>query len=135
MDDTAMRALLTGVRRIALVGASEKPERPAHEVMEFLLAAGFDVTPVNPALAGRDLMGRRVVATLAEAGALEMVDFFRRPDAVEAPVREAVALGARIIWMQLGVINEAAAAHARAAGLTVVMDRCPVIEMGRLGMV
>jgi predicted CoA-binding protein len=64
-----------------------------------------------------------------------MVDFFRRPDAVEAPVREAVALGAKIIWMQLGVINEAAAAHARAAGLTVVMDRCPVIEMGRLGMV
>jgi len=134
MDDEAMRGLLTGVRRIALVGASDKPDRPAFGVMRFLLGQGFDVTPVNPALAGRALQGRQVVASLAEAGPLEMVDLFRRSDAVEEPVREAIALGARIIWMQLGVVNEPAAALARAAGLTVVMDRCPVIEMHRLGL-
>jgi len=134
MDDEAMTALLTGVRRIALVGASEKPDRPAFEVMRFLLAQGFDVTPVNPGLADRALHGRRVVASLAEAAPLEMVDLFRRSEAVEAPVREAVACGAKIIWMQLGVVNEPAAAFARAAGLTVVMDRCPVIEMHRLGL-
>jgi predicted CoA-binding protein len=134
MDDDAMKTLLTSVRRIALVGASEKEDRPAFGVMRFLLAQGFDVTPVNPALAGSALQGRQVVTSLAEAGPLEMVDLFRRSDAVEAPVREAIALGARIIWMQLGVVNEPAAALARAAGLTVVMDRCPVIEMHRLGL-
>jgi predicted CoA-binding protein len=134
MDDEAMKALLTSVRRIALVGASEKPDRPAFGVMRFLLAQGFDVTPVNPALAGRDLLGRQVVASLADAAPLEMVDLFRRSDAIEEPVRHAVACGAKIIWMQLGVINEPAAAFARAAGLTVIMDRCPVIEMHRLGL-
>jgi predicted CoA-binding protein len=134
MDDAEMTALLTGVKRIALVGASDKPDRPAHGVMRFLLDQGFDVTPVNPALAGRDLLGRAVVGSLPEAAPLEMVDLFRRSEAVEEPVREAVALGAKIIWMQLGVVNEAAAAYARAAGLTVIMDRCPVIEMHRLGL-
>jgi predicted CoA-binding protein len=135
MDDEGLKRLLGGVRRIALVGASHKPDRPAYGVMQFLLAHGFDVTPVNPALADRFLLGRKVVASLAEAAPLEMVDLFRRSDAVEEPVRQAVAGGARIIWMQLGVINEPAAALARAAGLTVVMDRCPAIEMHRLGLV
>jgi predicted CoA-binding protein len=134
MDDEAMKALLTSVRRIALVGASDKPDRPAFGVMQFLLAQGFDVTPVNPALEDRFLLGRKVVGSIAEAAPLEMVDLFRRSDAIEEPVRHAVKCGAKIIWMQLGVINEPAAAFARAAGLTVIMNRCPVIEMHRLGL-
>jgi uncharacterized protein len=133
MNDEISR-ILTQTRRIALVGASAKPERPSHEVMAYLLAQGYDVTPVNPGLAGQEILGRKVVATLEEAAPLEMVDLFRNSDAVEEPVREAIRLGAKTIWMQLGVVNEAAAAAARAAGLAVVMDRCPAIEIPRLGL-
>jgi predicted CoA-binding protein len=99
-----------------------------------LIAQGFEVTPVNPGLAGQEILGRQVVAELAAAGPLDMVDLFRNSAEVEAPVAEAIRLGAKTIWMQLGVINEAAAAAARAAGLEVVMDRCPAIEMPRLGL-
>ncbi|HEY1856748.1 CoA-binding protein [Acidocella sp.] len=135
MNDAEIRDLLLGTRRIAVVGASNKPARPSYGVMEFLLAQGFEVTPVNPGLAGQEILGQLVVASLAEATPLDMVDLFRNPAEVEAPVREAIRLGAKSVWMQLGVINETAAELAREAGLTVVMDRCPAIEMPRLGIV
>jgi predicted CoA-binding protein len=115
-----------------LVGASAKPGRPSNGVMRMLLAHGFAVTPVNPNLAGQVIHGQTVVATLAEAGPLDMVDVFRAPDSVGPIIEEAARLGARIVWLQLGVINEPAAAGGRAAGLTVVMDRCPAIEIPRL---
>jgi len=136
MDDEnqKIRGILTQTRRIALVGASARPERPSHGVMRYLLDHGYDVTPVNPGLAGQEILGRRVVATLDEAAPLEMVDLFRNSAAVEAPVADAIRLGAKSIWMRLGVVNEAAAAAARAAGLAVVMDRCPAIEIPRLGI-
>ncbi|HUM08174.1 MAG TPA: CoA-binding protein [Acidocella sp.] len=134
MSDEDIRRILTQTKRIALVGASAKPERASHHVMAFLLEKGFDVTPVNPGLAGQEILGREVVATLAEAAPLDMVDLFRRAEEVEAPVEEAIRLGAKTVWMQLGVVNEEAAAKARAAGLAVVMDRCPAIEMPRLGL-
>jgi len=134
MSDELIREILTTTRRIALVGASNKPERPSYEVMRFLLGRGFGVVPVNAGLAGQEILGRRVVASLAEAAPLEMVDLFRNASEVEAPVAEAIRLGAKTVWMQLGVVNEAAAAAARAVGLNVVMDRCPAIEMPRLGI-
>jgi predicted CoA-binding protein len=133
MDDL-IRDILTTTRRIAVVGASNKKTRPSYGVMRFLLAQGFDVTPVNPVLAGQEIFGRKVVATLAEAAPLDMVDLFRNAAEVAAPVDEAIRLGAKTIWMQRGVINEDAAAKARTAGLRVVMDRCPAIEMPRLGI-
>jgi predicted CoA-binding protein len=132
--DAVIRDVLTRTRRIAVVGASNKPERPSYEVMRFLIARGFEVTPVNPGLAGQEILGRKVVATLAEAAPLDMVDLFRNAAEVAAPVAEAIRLGAKTIWMQLGVVNEDAAAKAGAAGLTVIMDRCPAIEMPRLGL-
>lgn len=132
--DETIRAVLTGYRRIALVGASAKPERPSHGVMGFLIRHGFDVTPVNPGLAGQTIHSRTVVASLAAAGPLEIVDIFRASDQVGPVVEEAIALGAKVIWMQLGVVNREAAALARAAGLTVIMDRCPAIEWPRLGL-
>jgi predicted CoA-binding protein len=134
MDDELVREILTTTRRIAVVGASNKPERPSFGVMRFLLGRGFEVVPVNPGLAGTEILGRAVVGSLAEAGELDMVDVFRRSEEVGAVVEEAVRLGARTVWMQLGVVNQAAAAVARKAGVRVVMDRCPVIEMGRLGI-
>ena len=131
-DDT-IRDILSTTRRIALVGASAKPWRASHEVMRFLLDRGYDVTPVNPTLASQTIHGRSVVATLAEAAPLEMVDVFRASEHVAALTDQAIALDARILWMQLGVIDRQAAARARAAGLLVAMDRCPVIEDRRIG--
>ncbi len=131
-DDT-IREILTTTRRIALVGASAKSWRPSNSVMRFLLERGYDVTPVNPGLEGQSIHGRAVVASLADAGPLEMVDVFRASEHVAPLVEQAIALGARTIWMQLGVIDQDAAAKARAAGITVVMDRCPVIEDRRIG--
>jgi len=134
LPDAAIRAILTGTRRIAMVGASTRPERPSHHVMEFLLRCGFDVTPVNPGLAGQVLHGRTVVGSLDEAAPLEMVDLFRASDKVGPAVAEAIRLGARVVWMQLGVVNHEAAEAARTAGLAVVMNRCPAIEWPRLGL-
>jgi predicted CoA-binding protein len=134
MSDDVIAQVLNLTRRIAVVGASNKPARPSYGVMQFLIAQGYDVTPVNPGLAGGQILGRDVVATLAEAAPLEMVDLFRNSAEVEEPVNEAIREGAKTIWMQLGVINETAAAAARAAGLTVIMDRCPAIEIPRLGI-
>ena len=133
-EDDTIRRVLTTTRRIAVVGASNKPARPSYGVMRFLISRGYEVTPVNPGLAGQTILGRPVVATLDEAGPLDMVDLFRNPAEVEAPVNDAIRLGAKTIWMQLGVINEPAAAAGRAAGLTVIMDRCPAIEAPRLGV-
>lgn len=132
VDDAGIAALLGRVKRIALVGASANPARAAHEVMGFLLRRGFDVVPVNPALAGETLMGQPVVATIGEAGPVDMVDVFRRADAVPEIVDEAIATGVAALWLQLGVIHEAAAARAVAAGMDVVMDRCPKQEIMRL---
>ncbi len=132
-DDT-LRHILTTTRRIALVGASDKPDRPSFGVMRFLLAQGFEVTPVNPGLSGQSILGRTVVAALEEAAPLDMVEIFRNSAAAAEPMLEATRLGAKTLWLQLGVINEPAAAVARAAGLQVVMDRCPAIEMPRLGL-
>lgn len=135
LSDDDIRLLLTASRRIALVGASAKPERPSHGVMRFLLGHGYDVVPVNPGLAGQTLHGRRVVAGLAEIeGPVDLVDIFRRSAEAGRVVDEAIAIGARAVWMQLGVIDRAARDRARAAGLVAVMDRCPAIEIARLGL-
>jgi predicted CoA-binding protein len=131
-SDETIRHLLTTTRRIALVGASEKPWRASHGVMRFLLEHGFDVTPVNPTLEGQTLHGRTVVASLEDARPLEMVDVFRNTSHAGALVDDAIRLGAKSIWMQLDVVDQEAAARGRAAGITVVMDRCPVIEDRRL---
>jgi hypothetical protein len=134
LSDDAIRAILTGTRRIAVVGASDKAWRPSHGVFGFLLSRGYDATPVNPMLAGRTIHSRAVVADLEDAAPLEMVDIFRASAKAGAVVDEAILLGAQVVWMQLGVLDEAAAERGRAAGMTVVMDRCLVIEVRRLGL-
>jgi predicted CoA-binding protein len=132
--DQVIRDILTGARRIAVVGAPDKTWRPSYGVFGFLLSRGYDATPVNPLLAGHTIHGRTVVSSLAEAAPLDMVDISRASANAGAAVDEAIRLGARTVWMQLGVVDAAAAERARAAGLTVVMDRCPVIEVRRLGV-
>ena len=131
---TDVVTLLGRTRRIAVVGASNKPDRASFGVMRFLLDRGYDVTPVNPGLAGQTIHGQRVVATLADAAPLDMVDVFRRSEAAGAVADEAVRLGAKSVWMQLGVHDAAAARRAEAAGVSVVMDACPVIEWRRHGL-
>ncbi len=133
LEDAQIARLLRETRRIALVGASNRPDRPSHRVMRFLLGRGWVVVPVNPGLAGQTLLGQPVVASLQEAGLLDMVDIFRSSDQAGAVVDEAIRLGARSVWLQLGVIDTAALERARKAGLTAVMDRCPAIEAPRLG--
>ncbi|TQF77834.1 CoA-binding protein [Elioraea sp. Yellowstone] len=135
LSDDDIRRLLTATRRIALVGASARPERPSHGVMRTLLAHGYAVVPVNPNLAGQELMGQRVVARLAGIeGPVDLVDIFRRSSEAGRAVDEAIAIGAKAVWLQLGVIDAAACDRARAAGLMAVMDRCPAIELRRLGI-
>jgi uncharacterized protein len=131
--DAEIATLLGETRTIAMVGASNRPDRASYGVMAFLLAKGYHVIPVNPALAGETIHGERVAASLADiVEPIDMVDIFRNSEAAGAVVDEAIVVGAKSIWMQLEVINEAAAARAKAAGLKVVMDRCPKIEIGRL---
>jgi predicted CoA-binding protein len=132
--DDEIRDILASVRTIAVVGWSPKPDRPSHRVAAFLQRWGYRVIPVNPGQAGQPALGGTVVATVAEAGPVDMVDIFRRSEEAGAAVDQAIAAGARVVWMQLGVIDEAAAGRARAAGLQVVMDRCPAIEIPRLGL-
>jgi predicted CoA-binding protein len=132
-DDRQIAGVLTTVRTIAVVGASPKPERASHRVMAFLQGKGYRCIPVNPGQAGGTLLGETVYRDLASIPlAVDMVDVFRNPAAAGAVVDEAIAIAAKVVWMQLGVVDEAAAARGRAAGLTVIMDRCPAIEWARL---
>jgi hypothetical protein len=130
--DEEIAQLLRRRPRVALVGASDKPNRPSFGVMRFLKEHGFDVVPVNPLLAGHIIQGQPVVASLAEAGPLDMVDVFRRSEDAGPVVEEAARLGARAVWLQLGVVDEAAAAAARKQGVLVIQNRCPAIEWPRL---
>ncbi len=132
--DTEIRDILSSVKTVAVVGWSPKPDRPSHGVAAFLKRRGYRVIPVNPGQAGQAALGETVVASLAEAGPVDMVDIFRRSEEAGAVVDQAIAVGAKIVWMQLGVTDEAAAERARAAGLKVVMNRCPAIEIPRLGL-
>jgi predicted CoA-binding protein len=133
-SDAEIRDILTSVKTIALVGWSPKPDRPSHRVADYLKRKGYRVIPVNPGQAGQEALGETVVATLAEAGPVDMVDIFRRSEEAGAVADEAVRVGAKVVWMQLGVVDEAAASRARGAGLQVVMNRCPAIEIPRLGL-
>ena len=133
--DTAIAELLSSVRTIALVGASDRPDRPSYGVMKFLQDHGYRVIPVNPSITGEHIHGEFVWRDLSEIGdPIDMVDIFRRSADAGDAVDQAITAGAKAVWMQLGVVNEAAAARAGAAGLKVVMDRCPKIEIARLGL-
>jgi len=133
--DDYLRGILEGVRTIAVLGASPRHERPSHRVMAYLQRRGYRTIPVNPNAAGGVINGEDVYASLAEAPKpIDMVDVFRRPEAAGGVVDEAIAIGAKIVWMQLGVRDDAAAARAEARGLKVVMNRCPAIEIPRLGL-
>ncbi len=134
LDDAAIAKLLRTSRRIAVVGASSNPARPSHDVFRTLVGAGYDCVPVNPNEA--EVLGIPAVATLAEAaagGPVDVVDVFRRPELTEEIAREAVAIGAKALWLQLGVVNWETARIAADGGLAVVMDRCTAIELRRLG--
>ena len=134
-DDQLIADTLRRVQTIAVVGASRKRHRASYGVMGFLQAQGYRCIPVNPALAGQTLLGETVYPDLASIGQpIDMVDVFRNSEAAGPVVDEAIAAGAKVVWMQLGVINEAAAERGCAAGLTVIMNRCPAIEIPRLGL-
>jgi predicted CoA-binding protein len=133
--DEDIKELLADARVIAMVGASDRPDRPSNGVMKFLQDQGYRVIPVNPQITGEHVHGEYVWRELAQIGEpIDIVDIFRRPSAAGQAVDEAIAIGAKAVWLQIGVINEAAAARAEAAGLKVVMDRCPKIEIPRLGL-
>jgi predicted CoA-binding protein len=133
LDDAAVVELLRTARRIAVVGASSNPARPSNGVFRTLLEAGYECIPVNPN--ETDVEGIAAVATLtqaAAAGHIDIVDVFRRPELTEPVAREAVAIGAGALWLQLGVVNWEAARIAAEGGLAVVMDRCTAIDLRRL---
>src|SRR3990170_4798787 len=127
--------LLAETRTIAMIGASDRPDRPSYGVMAYLQSRGYRVLPVNPQITGEHVHGEYVWREPAKSGEpIDMVDIFRRPQAAGEAVDEAIAVGAKSVWLQIGVINEEAAARAEGAGLKVVMDRCPKIEIPRLGL-
>jgi predicted CoA-binding protein len=127
--------LLRETRTIALVGASDRPDRPSYGVMRVLQDWGYRVLPVNPQITGEHVHGEYVWRELAQIGEpIDLVDIFRRPAAAGEAVNQAIAIGARAVWLQIGVINHEAATRAEAAGLKVVMDRCPAIELPRLSV-
>lgn len=131
--DADIAQLLTETRTVAVVGASDRPDRPSWGVMRVLQDYGYRVLPVNPQITGEHIHGEYVWRDLEQIGEpIDMVDIFRRPAAAGEAVDAAIAAGAKSIWMQLGVINEEAAARAEAAGLKVVMNRCPAIDLPRL---
>ena len=135
LDDDGIRTLLTDARTIALVGASDRPDRASYGVMAYLQRQGYRVIPVNPQITGEHVHGEYVWRELAQIGEpIDIVDVFVNSDNAGSVVDEAIAVGAKAVWMQLGVINDAAAKRADAAGLVVVMDRCPKIEIPRLGL-
>jgi predicted CoA-binding protein len=136
-SDAYIAGILSQARTIAMVGASATPNRPSYFAMKYLLAKGYRVVPVNPTLAGKEILGQRVYAALGEVPPpVDIVDIFRSSAAALEVTREAIGLKdklqLKVVWMQLGVFNEQAAAEAEAAGLEVVMNRCPKIEYGRL---
>lgn len=132
--DAVVARLLSEVRTIAVVGASDKPSRPSYGVMAFLIERGYVVHPINPKLAGQEILGRMTYADLADVpGPVDMVEVFRRSEDAGAVVRQAIALkdelSIRAVWLQLGIIDGDAMDEAEAAGLVAVMDRCPAIEL------
>lgn len=130
-SDNEIRAILTSVKSIAVVGASNKPFRDSNGIADYLIRAGYDVIPVNPAY--QETNGRKCFPDLGAIGKpVDMVDVFRNPDAVDEVVDQAIAAKAKVLWLQLGVVNEAAAKRAEASGITVIMDRCIAVEHGRL---
>lgn len=134
-SDAELKQLLEETRTIALVGASDRPHRPSWGVMRTLQAHGYRVIPVNPQITGEHVHGEYVWRDLAQIGEpIDMVDIFRNSAAAGEAVDQAIAAGAKSVWMQLGVVDDAAAARAEAAGLKVVMDRCPAIDIPRLGV-
>jgi predicted CoA-binding protein len=134
-DDAYISGILNSVRTVAIVGASANDVRPSFFVAKYLLDKGYEVYPVNPGQAGKEILGRRVYASLADVPvAIDMVDIFRASEAVPPIVEQALALRPlpKVIWMQLAIRNDEAAARAEAAGIKVVMNRCPKIEYARL---
>ncbi len=132
-SDDYIRAVLTEHKVLAMVGASANTNRPSYFAMKYLLGKGFTIIPVNPGLAGQQILGQTVYASLADIPVkVDIVDIFRNSEAALEITREAIRIGAKVVWMQLGVRNDQAAAEAEAAGLKVVMNRCPKIEYGRL---
>jgi uncharacterized protein len=134
-SDQDIADLLTHTRTIALIGASDRPDRPSYGVMKYLQTHGYRVFPINPQITGEHVHGEYVWRELSQIGEpIDMVDIFRRPQAAGEAVDQAIAAGAKSVWLQIGVVNEEAAARAEAAGLKVVMDRCPKIEIPRLNV-
>ena len=132
-SDEGIREVLTSTKTIALVGASPNPQRASHAVMHYMMDRGYRVIPVNPN--ETEILGQKVFASLKDIKEpVDMVDVFRTSDAAGSLCDEAIEIGAKSVWLQLGVINEEGAARAEAAGLKVIMDRCPAIDMPRLGM-
>ncbi|MBE5213010.1 CoA-binding protein [Pectobacterium sp. A535-S3-A17] len=135
MNDREIESVLKTVKTIAVVGASDNPSRPSYGVMAYLLKQGYEVIPISPKLSGQTLLGQKAYASLADIPKpVDMVDVFRQPEAAYEIAKEAIAIGATVLWLQIGVINEQAAILAHDAGLKVVMDRCPKIEIPRLGL-
>ena len=133
--DEDIKSLLENARVIALVGASDRPDRPSYGVMKRLQDHGYRVIPVNPQITGEHVHGEYVFRELSQIGeTIDIVDIFRRPLAAGETVDEAIAVGARAVWLQLGIVNDEAAERAERAGLKVVMDRCPAIDIPRLGI-
>jgi uncharacterized protein len=132
-SDDYLSGILASVKTIAMVGASENWNRPSYFVMKYLQGKGFRIIPVNPAAKASEILGEKVYKSLAEIpDKIDMVDIFRRSEEANAIVDDAIKIGAKVVWMQIGVINPAAAAKAEAAGLKAVMNRCPKIEYSRL---
>ncbi len=131
MDNETLRQALIGARNIAVVGLSDNPSRPSYGVARYLQRQGYRIIPVNPTIA--EALGEKAYPDLISVpDAIDMVDIFRRPDQVGPTVDEAITKGVQTIWMQIGIVDEAAAARARAAGITVIMDRCTMVEHRRL---
>src|SRR5439155_14408433 len=136
-SDAQLRAILERARTIAMVGASSNWNRPSYFVMKYLQGKGYRVIPVNPGIAGQELLGEKVYASLRDipveiTGPVDMVDVFRPSKDAPAIVKDAIAIGAPVVWMQLGIRNDEAAALGEAAGIEIIMNRCPKIEFGRL---